>query len=132
MRSTIRTLVAGSAVAVLTVAGLATPALADHTTTPPADPGSAGDDFITVPINDSAAGGTYYQPFRQAYAGATPDGTPVYVYVPEGALAGSAGVHSMDPHFDHNPGDEFVPCAGGRTLRTTTSPRRRSTTSATS
>jgi hypothetical protein len=106
-----RALVAGSAAAVLTVVGLASPAMASHSDTPPADPGSAGDDVITVPINDSTAGGTYYQPFERAYAGATPEGTPVYVYVPVGALSGVTGVHSLDPAFDHNPNDEFVPCA---------------------
>ena len=107
MRSTIRTLAVGSTAAVLTVTGLAAPALADHSDSPPADLGSAGDLTITVPINDSAAGGTYYQPFTRAYDGETPDGTPVYVYVPTNA---DGEGHSMDPGFDHNPDDEFVPC----------------------
>lgn len=74
----------------------------------------AGEATITVPINDSAAGGTYNQDFSKVYAGATPDGTPVYIYVPAGTpLDGSApaGVASLDPQFDHNPGDDFVPCA---------------------
>ncbi|RPF27000.1 hypothetical protein [Georgenia muralis] len=93
------------------MAGLAAPAMAAHPDTPPADYGTAGDDTIIVPVNDSAAGGTYYQPFERAYAGATEDGTPVYVYVPVGALEGVDGVHSLDPAFDHNPDDEFVPCA---------------------
>src|SRR5688500_11545941 len=110
MRPNMRRLTAGSAAAALAVVGLAGPAMADHTATPPADFGSAGDATIVVPINDSEAGGTYYQPFERAYAGATGDGTPVYVYVPEGALTGAEGVHSMDPDFDHNPVDEFVPC----------------------
>jgi hypothetical protein len=94
--------------------GLTTPASADHVYTPPADHGSAGDTTIWVPINDSAAGGTYYQPFTRAYSGTTGEGTPVYIYVPQGTpLDGTAptGVHSLDPAFDHNPGDEFVPCA---------------------
>lgn len=75
---------------------------------------AVGDDTITLPINDSAAGGTYDQDFTRAYAGETPDGTPVYIYVPEGTpLDGSApaGVASLDPAFDHDTGDEFVPCA---------------------
>jgi hypothetical protein len=111
MRPIKRTLAAGSATAVLAVVGLATPAMADHSATPPPDPGSAGDAVITVPINDSTAGGTYYQPFERAYAGETEEGTPVYVYVPTGALEGVAGVHSLDPAFDPTPGDEFHPCA---------------------
>lgn len=80
-----------------------------------ADPDNLpGDESITLPINDSAAGGTYSQDFDRAYAGETPDGTPVYVYVPAGTpLDGTAptGVDSLDPAFDHAPGDEFVPCA---------------------
>ncbi|HET6560344.1 MAG TPA: hypothetical protein VFG72_00565 [Marmoricola sp.] len=105
----------GAAVALGTTLGLsaiATPALASHSDDPPAGGyGSAGDETITVPINDSAAGGTYYQPFERAYAGETSDHTPVYVYVPVGALGGVEGTHSLDPAFDHNPDDEFVPCA---------------------
>jgi hypothetical protein len=111
MRTLTRRLTAGSAAAALAVVGLAGPAMADHADEPPADLGSAGDETITVPVNDSAAGGTYYQPFERAYSGTTEDGTPVYVYVPTGALAGVEGVHSLDPAFDHDPGDEFVPCA---------------------
>ncbi len=111
MRTIMRRLTAGSAVAALCVVGLAGPAMADHSATPPADFGSAGDDTIVVPINDSEAGGTYYQPFELAYGGTTDDGTPVYIYVPTGALEGVEGVHSLDPTFDHNTDDEFVPCA---------------------
>lgn len=73
-----------------------------------------GEPTITLPINDSAAGGTYNQDFTRVYANTTPDGTPVYIYVPKGTpLDGSAptGVASLDPQFDHNPGDEFTPCA---------------------
>ena len=67
-----------------------------------------------MPINDSAAGGTYYSLFTRVYSGTTDEGTPVYIYVPQDTpLDGSAptGVHSPDPAFDHNPDDEFVPCA---------------------
>jgi hypothetical protein len=73
-----------------------------------------GDDTITLPINDSEAGGTYEQDFTKVYSNTTPDGTPVYIYVPEGTLLdGTAptGVASLDPAFDPTPGDEFVPCA---------------------
>jgi hypothetical protein len=71
---------------------------------------AAGDPTLTVPINDSAAGVTYQQTFVRAYAGTTPEGTPVYIYVPAGALDGVAGVASLDPQFDPNPNDEFQPC----------------------
>ncbi|MPV38508.1 M6 family metallopeptidase [Georgenia subflava] len=110
-QSLTRTVVGTSATAALAMAGLASPALADHSSVPPADLGSAGDETITVPINDSAAGGTYYQPFELAYSNTTADGTPVYVYVPTGTFEDVVGTHSLDPAFDHNPGDEFVPCA---------------------
>ncbi|MDO3700923.1 hypothetical protein Q3W71_04420 [Micromonospora sp. C28SCA-DRY-2] len=73
-----------------------------------------GEPTITLPINDSAAGGTYDQNFTRAYANTTPDGTPVYIYVPAGTpLDGTApaGVASLDPQFDHNPADGFTPCA---------------------
>ena len=108
-----RRLVAASAALATSVSlgAVTAPALASHSDTPPADYGNAGDAVITVPVNDSAAGGTYYQPFEKAYAGTTADGTPVYVYVPQGAFAGPAGVHSLDPSFDHDPDDDFVPCA---------------------
>ncbi|HEX7746864.1 MAG TPA: hypothetical protein VF462_16590 [Micromonosporaceae bacterium] len=101
----IATVVAGfTALAAVSTA----PALAeDHENLP-------GEQTITLPINDSAAGGTYDQAFTRAYAGKTPDGTPVYIYVPAGTpLDGSAptGVDSLDPQFDHNPDDEFTPCA---------------------
>ena len=108
MRAFTRRLTAGSAAAALAVVGLAGPALADHTATPPADFGTAGDETIIVPINDSTAGGTYYQSFTKAYDDTTSAGTPVYVYVPTNV---DGQGHSMDPAFDHNPGDEFVPCA---------------------
>jgi hypothetical protein len=117
MRPTFRTVVAGSATAALTVVGLASPALASHSETPPASFGSAGDETIVVPINDSEAGGTYYQPFQLQFEGFTGTGTPVYIYVPVGAIDADGtshveGVHSLDPAFDHTaPDDEFVPCA---------------------
>ena len=115
MRSRARNTGVGlTAAATLCAVGLAAgPAVADHDYEGPAS-GSAGDTTIVVPVNDSAAGGTYFQPFTRAYAGATDEGTPVYVYVPQGTpLNGSAptGVHSMDPAFDQNPDDEFEPCA---------------------
>ena len=66
---------------------------------------------MLVHLNDSAAGGSYHQPFVRAYAGTTPDGTEVYIYVPEGGIGGAADVASLDPAFDQNPNDDFTPCA---------------------
>ena len=73
--------------------------------------GEPGDPTMLVHINDSEAGGSYHQTFELAYAGTTTDGTPVYIYVPEGGIGGAEGVDSLDPAFDHNPNDEFTPCA---------------------
>ncbi|MFE5293175.1 hypothetical protein ACFQ8T_13450 [Isoptericola sp. NPDC056618] len=102
------TILLSGAGALLLTAAASLPAVAA------ADPENLpGDDVITLPINDSAAGGTYDQDFDRAYSGTTPDGTPVYVYVPAGTpLDGSAptGVNSLDPSFDHAPDDEFEPC----------------------
>ena len=106
-RRTIGAVLSG-AVAITLVATATAPAQADDHENLPGEP------TITLPINDSEAGGTYDQGFTRAYAGTTPDGTPVYIYVPEGTpLDGTAptGVESLDPAFDHNPGDAFVPCA---------------------
>ena len=96
-----------------------------------ASSGSPGDAQITVPINDARRAVPTTSPSSRPTRNTTATGTPVYVYVPEGALGGADGVHSLDPAFDHNPGDEFVPCAdAGRRLHHHA--RRRSTTSATS
>ena len=70
-----------------------------------------GDPTIPVPINDSTAGASYTQTFIRVYSGTTADGTPVYIYVPEGALGTVEGVASLDPQFDPDPTDTFVPCA---------------------
>jgi hypothetical protein len=102
MRKLIRSLAVGAVVMALAGYGSAAQA---HTT------GEPGDETINVHINDSAAGGSYHQDFELAYAGEAPDGTPVYIYVPEGGIGGAAGVDSLDPAFDQNPDDEFVPCA---------------------
>ena len=78
------------------------------TTALAADP-SPGDDVITVPINDSHAGGTYQVDFEKVFAGTTDDGTPVYIYVPVGAI-GNEDADWMSPSFDPNPNDDFEPC----------------------
>ena len=75
-----------------------------------ASSGSPGDDTIVITINDSHAGGSYDQVFEKVFAGLTSSGTEVYIYVPVGAV-GDPTVDSVDPQFDHNPGDAFEPCA---------------------
>ena len=75
---------------------------------------SPGDPTLTIGVGDDVAGGETQIDFVLHYSGTTANGTPVYIYVPEGTpLDGSAPtcVASLDPAFDHNPGDEFVPCA---------------------
>ncbi len=101
-RLTRRVVAAGAA---MTLAALGTTAAQAHTV------GEPGDDTMLVHINDSEAGGSYHQTFELVYDEAATDGTPVYIYVPEGALGGAEGVDSLDPAFDHNPNDDFEPCA---------------------
>lgn len=72
--------------------------------------GSPGDATITITINDSHAGGSYDQIFDLAYSNTTTTGTPVYIYVPMGAI-GDPTVDSVNPQFDHNTTDDFTPCA---------------------
>jgi Immune inhibitor A peptidase M6 len=97
----------------LAVGAVSLALLAWGTTAAVADPGvgEPGDPTIDVHINDSFAGGSYHQEFERAYAGETPDGTPVYIYVPTGGIGGAEGVDSLDPAFDQNPNDDFTPCA---------------------
>ncbi|WP_460775126.1 hypothetical protein [Microbacterium sp. GXF7504] len=105
-RSAIGGALTGAAVLALVATSVAPAVADDHENLP-------GEPTVTLPINDSAAGGTYDQDFTRAYAGATPDGTPVYIYVPAGTpLDGSAptGVASLDPAFDPTPDDGFTPC----------------------
>jgi hypothetical protein len=97
----LRVLMAGALV--VSAFGVAAPAAL-------ASSGDAGDPTIVITINDSHAGGSYDQTFELAYSNATPTGTPVYIYVPEGAI-GDPTVDSVNPQFDHNPADEFTPCA---------------------
>ena len=79
-----------------------------------ASSGTPGDDTIVITINDSHAGGSYDQVFELVYDNATDSGTPVYIYVPDGAV-GDPTVASVNPAFDHNPGDEFDPCSENTT-----------------
>jgi Immune inhibitor A peptidase M6 len=102
MRKLIRSVAVGAVVTAL--AAYMMPALA-HTV------GEPGDDTMLVHLNDSEAGGSYHQVFDLAYANTTDDGTPVYIYVPEGGIGGAEGITSLDPAFDQNPNDEFTPCA---------------------
>jgi hypothetical protein len=97
---------------VLMVATLAGTAVGTAAPAVMASSGLPGDATIEITINDSEAGGSYNQTFVKVYDDATSDSTPVYIYVPQGAEDGdAAGVASVDPSFDHNTGDAFVPCA---------------------
>ncbi|HYI22125.1 MAG TPA: hypothetical protein VEX62_05755 [Candidatus Limnocylindrales bacterium] len=73
-----------------------------------ADP-SPGDELITLDVGDSYAGGEVLIQFQKVYAGTTDDGTDIYIYVPVGAL-GAETAEGVDPNWDPNPDDEFVPC----------------------
>jgi len=78
-----------------------------------ATPPKPGDQTIVMPIGDDVTGATYDRTFTRAYAGTTPTGTPVYIYVPEGTVLNgglSTGVPLMDPTWDPDPTDEYVPC----------------------
>ena len=103
--------VVGAVIAAATTIGLSAVAAPAQAQVPESAP---GDPTITVPINDSEAGGTYDQNFTLVYENTTPDGTPVYIYVPEGTpLDGSApaewpaSIRRSIPLRD----DDFVPCA---------------------
>jgi len=74
-----------------------------------ASSGSPGDDTIIMTLNDSEAGGSYDVTFELVFDESTADGTPVYIYIPEGALADES-VDWMNPSFDPNENDEFDPC----------------------
>jgi len=78
-----------------------------------ANSGDPGDPTITLDVNDSAAGGTYEEEFQRVYAGDSPSGTPIYIYLPAAYTIGDdpTGVRSMDPLTDWNPNDDFTPCA---------------------
>lgn len=72
--------------------------------------GVAGDPTLTLDVGDSAAGGEVLLTFEQAYTNVTVDGTPVYVYVPQGSI-GNEDIFGMSPAIDPDPTDEFEPCA---------------------
>jgi hypothetical protein len=73
---------------------------------------TAGDPTLTLKVGDDAAGNGPTLTFERAYQGTTANGTPIYVYVPQGALgANGTTVHGNDPTWDPTPGDEFTPCA---------------------
>ena len=95
---------------VLLAAALAGTALGSVAPTTMASSGDPGDPTIVITINDSYAGGSYDQVFELVYENETASETPVYIYVPEGAI-GDPTVESVDPQYDHNPADEFEPCA---------------------
>jgi hypothetical protein len=74
---------------------------------------SAGDPTLDLKVGDDVAGGTTDVTFERAYSGTTANGTPVFVYVPQGALDPNTGttVTGNDPTFDPKPNDEYKPCA---------------------
>ena len=72
--------------------------------------GEPGDETMLVHINDSEAGRVLPPDLRARLRRSRHDGTPVYIYVPEGARQ-RRGVDSLDPAFDQNPDDDFEPCA---------------------
>jgi hypothetical protein len=73
-----------------------------------------GDPTMTINVGDDVAESTYDITFVKAFAGATPEGTPVYVYAPAGydRADGGVGVLGIDPDVDPNTGDDHVPCGG--------------------
>ena len=103
LRALLATTLAASALSMV-----AAPVAASHDNDPAL--GDPGDALLDVTINDSEAGGSYDVTFELVFAETTVDGTPVYVYIPLGALADES-VDWMDPSFDPNPNDEFDPCA---------------------
>ena len=94
----------------LMAAALATSVIGTGAPAAMASSGTPGDPTIVITINDSHAGGSYDQTFDLAYSNTTTTGTPVYIYVPMGAI-GDPTVASVNPQFDHNPADAFTPCA---------------------
>jgi hypothetical protein len=96
----IRALLGG--VFALSIFTISAPAAMAATLTP-------GDDTFVINVGDSAAGGEVNVTFQKAYENTTADGTPVYVYVPQGSI-GNEDVFGMSPALDPNEGDEFEPC----------------------
>ena len=100
---------AAAAVATLVTASLgAGPVLAADPPPPP----TPGDPTMTITVGDDL-GGEHTIVFEKAYAGETPDHTPVYVYAPVGWKTGGANVLGLDPNVD-DPAldDDNVPCGG--------------------
>lgn len=93
-------------VAALTTVGvLSAPAVAVHNEVEAGQP-------ITLTLNMDV-GGFFDLTFVQAFGGTTPDGTDVHIYTPQGAFApaSSTPVPGVDPRWDPDPTDDFVPCA---------------------
>ena len=101
-RSLRRLAVLGTALALMFTIGAATAAAQ-----------SPGDPTITVGVGDDVAGGETQVTFDLHFSGTTANGTPVYIYAPQDAVdnADLTGVVGADPQIDHDPADEFTPCA---------------------
>jgi hypothetical protein len=98
---------AAAAVATFVTAALGVgPALAVD---PP--PPVAGDPTMTLVVGDDV-GGEHTITFVKTYGGTTADGTPVYVYAPQGwdRPDGGVGVLGIDPNVDENP--DATACGG--------------------
>ena len=77
---------------------------------------SPGDPTLTLGVGDDVAGGETELTFVKYFEGTTPNGTPVYVYAPDGGVGDvPTGVAGADPQWDPNPNDTLTPCASNAT-----------------
>ena len=105
MHKLTRRLVAAGAAMVL--AALGTTAVAQAHTV-----GEPGDPTMLVHLNDSEAGGSYHQDVRAGLCRRRPPtGRLSTSMFPRVASAAPRASTSLDPAFDHNPDDDFTPCA---------------------
>lgn len=94
----------------LSLLALLLPTLAVLTPAAAAQTQEPGDDTLVIEVGDDYAGGSYTLTFEKVYSGETPEGTPVYIYVPVGGI-GDPTVDGLNPQWDPNPDDGIDPCA---------------------